>query len=215
MKLHNKFIYFGILVLIIVPLILFFTKDSVNMYSESINIYLIFILVLVTAWYAYFAQTTVKEIRENRLLNIRPVLVPELITIIDPKAWGEKFSCTTIEMKNLGNGPAFSIDVALINPETGSELVSSKNSVDYLTADSKTDDNHIHIENSRLRNLKYKEDEKGMIAHILVRLNYDDIFGKTYTSNRIFFFKKGENIFRPVVGSFNLNNKLCKKCKKG
>lgn len=195
----------GFIVLILVPSALFFGNATLVTYSDAVNIYLVIILLILTAWYTYFAQITVNEIRKDRSLNVRPALIPGSMTIKDDNAWEGEYSCTTIDLKNVGNGAAFSIHVSLIDPETKREIAKSKNHVDYLTSEGTTDDNHIHIENKKLKELKYKEIRGDMVAHVRVRISYDDMFGKTYSSERTFTIKKGDRYFKQTVGSFKLD----------
>ena len=206
MSTRNLVLVFLGLFLIIFPAGLVLVNSYVQAYADAINIYLVVVLVLLTAWYTYYAQETIKEVRKDRSLNIRPALIPSNIVIRDSNAWGGDYSCTTIDLQNVGNGAAFAIHVYFLDPESKKEFAKSQHHIDYLSSDGKTDDNHIHIKNKTLAEMKYKERDGEMSAHMTVRLVYDDMFGKEYSSERTFAVKKGERVFKTTMGSFRLEH---------
>jgi len=151
------------------------------------------------------SEDLVLETRQDRILNVRPVIIPISLLINDPHAQGGDECCMIFKMANIGNGPTFSLCMAMYSSETGKLLASSTHLVDYLTKDGDTDDNHFHINNENLGHLSYKEDRGEMRTRVSLKVDYEDIFGKKYTSERIFSLKKDDVKFSPVLGSFKLD----------
>jgi hypothetical protein len=178
----------------------------IDRYSNSLNIYFVLALVSITAYYAYTTQQLVKESQEGRHLQARPILIPTCLTVRDPHAQGDTMVCMTCDISNMGNGPAFSIHVLLCDPESKQVLARSTHFIDFLTKESETDDNHIHISNKKFSNLNYKEIGDKMTAKVIVKIHYNDSFGNTYISERALSLKKNEAKFTPLLGSFKLNS---------
>lgn len=173
------------------------------------------LLVIITCYYAWQTRKTVIELYTQRTLGIKPILLPKELCIHDKKAWGGKYSCINCILKNIGRGPALNIYVAIYDADTNKQIAIAQNYIDYLTVDSETDDSHIHIENEMFNRLSFKEKENGVLmAKIKVMLHYDDIYGNTHFSERLFTYKREEGKFSPMIGSFTLESKLIERMRR-
>lgn len=186
--------------------------DQHNAFVQSISTVF---LVLITIYYAWQTHKSVKELGNQRTLGIRPVILAKNLVIKDHEAQGGKYSCIKCELENIGNGPALKIHIGIYDPETSKQIATSTNYIDYLTKDGITDDSHIHIENTKFNKIVYQENNKGeMFSRLKLVLHYKDLYENLYFSERIFSYKKSDQTFTAMLGSFELKSKTIDKIKK-
>ncbi len=94
--------------------------------AQMIEIIILFALVLVTAIYvkrtsdiADATKQQAKEMREQRVMSSRPVIIQKAV-IVDETEFATEAYCdwfSYFEVYNAGNGPAIEVEISLLNKE--------------------------------------------------------------------------------------------------
>lgn len=189
---------FHVLFLILSLLWIIFGEKFVEGVSDRSNV----LLVCITAYYAYLTKLTLMETQKSRHLHARPIIVPKSLKFNGDRDEGD-YACTTLKMENIGYGPAFSIKIRLIDSTDGKVVSDSMHYIDYLTRDSETDSEHIHISNQRLNALNFAKHGNELHASIILEITYMDAFKNSYVSRRAFSLKSRSRLFSPIFGSFH------------
>lgn len=156
------------------------------------NAVALFVLVIITGFYAWQTRKLVKEAREQRLLSIRPVLKVELVSK-KPKVRivGEKLEASLfLRVKNIGNGTMVDLEYTIIKP--------IKNrygfTIDYSSNSKYLEEPSIFL-NGMALGIGEKEDieigklseYEGKYPFFDVKIDYFDILGNKYIDKKSFY----------------------------
>lgn len=160
------------------------------------------VLVLITGYYAYQTNRTVKEISLQRKDSSLPMIMAEEFDV----RFNEErdYSCVEVVLENVGKGPAFNVDVSFFNRDTGKEDLSSDHLLPFVDQGNKKK-HHIHIPNEQFENLRFKEEEKNgdLIADLVCYIYFQDIYKRTIMTNQSFVYNKNTKRIKPVLGEFS------------
>ncbi len=162
------------------------------------------VLILVTIYYAYQTRATVREISKQRKDSMLPLVIAEEFNIgSENKKFKQDTYCVECSLKNIGNGPAFEIQVEFYDRETSEIVAVSEHSIDYIErgVSSKT---HIHIPKKDFENIRYKEDSRGGLRSRLTAVVYFSNFNNDeYMVEQGFVIEKEIMNLQPIMGTFS------------
>ncbi len=114
----------SIIVLVFLAIISFVILFGIFNYKKPeilglLNLIILVVLISITAVYVYFTYKMAEEMREQRVMSSRPVIIQKAI-IVDETEFATDPYCdwfSHFEVYNVGNGPAIEVEISLIKQD--------------------------------------------------------------------------------------------------